>query len=134
MNETTKKILKSIALGVLCVLVALGCYWAGTWGRVGQSEYDRLKNERDATVGELLESLGRVEGLLVEAQGRAQSLFSGLGSALELARGSVDRNRRIELLVDAIDGAVLGLTEYIRELRAYSGRPGQRAQEGSPSP
>ncbi|MFA5137395.1 MAG: hypothetical protein WC489_08460 [Patescibacteria group bacterium] len=134
MNETTKKVLKSIALGVLCVLVALGCYWAGTWGRVGQSEYDDLRDERDATVGELQESLGRAQGLLVEAQGRAQSLVRGLGSALELARGSVDRNRRIELLVDAIDRAFIDLEDHIRELSAYSGLAGQGAQEGDPSP
>lgn len=133
MNEKTKWIVGIVAVLVF-FLMALGGYWVGTWGRVSKSEYDSIRNERDRIIGEQRDAIGRLERILGEAQGRADGLVGGLGTAVELAGKSVDRSKRIAILIDAIDGAIGELENLIRGLDAEAERPGQGAPSGDTIP
>lgn len=129
MNEKTKWIVGIVAV-LVCIIVALGGYWVGTWGRVSQSEYDDLRTERDGIIAEQRDAIGRLEGILGEAQGRANGLVGGLGTAVDLAGESVDRSNRIAILIDAIDGAIGELESLIRGLSAEAGSAGQGTPSG----
>jgi len=130
MNEKTKWIVAVLA----CSLVAIGGYWVGTWGRVSQSEYDDLRDGRDKIITEQRDAIGRLERILGEAQGRADGLVGGLGTAIELAGKSTDRSKRIAILIDAIDGAIGKLENLIRGFDEEAERPGSGAPSGDTIP
>ncbi len=94
-----------VALGLmLACLLCFGGYLAGAG--VERARYN-AELTRIAADGE--RDRAELAGALEDAQGRIDTIGIGLAEAVGLASKAPDRNRRIAILVDAIDRAIASI-------------------------
>ena len=100
MNASNKLAVIGIVI-VLIVSILLGSAYVGA--RIERAKYTRIidgiKLEHEQSVGQLRSSLA-------EAQGRIESIGTGLGRAVDTASKLADRSARIKALILGIDEAI----------------------------
>ncbi len=134
MTDEKRELVKGIIIVIACAGLVVCSYLLGAYVGVDRSEYDRLVAERDGIIAEQRDAIGRLEGLLGEAQGRAEGLIGGLGDAIALAGQSSDRSKRIAILIDAIDDAIGNLETLIDGLGNEAQGSGSGASSASTGP
>lgn len=99
--------MRTLCLIALCLIVSLVLFGIGygIGARIERTKYNS-ELERIRIDGELARA--ELERRLGEAKTRIDSIGEGLGEAIRLASQAADRNKRIAILVGAIDNAIKG--------------------------
>ncbi len=87
-------------IGIFCIAFVV-CFFLGlVLGAWGATIYTRIESGKQ---------LAELAGKLAEAERRAERIGRGLAEGVEIATRSTDRERRIAILIEAIDRAIADL-------------------------
>lgn len=98
---------RTLLLVAACLVLSLSLVGIGyaIGARIERTKYnaelERIRIDGDLARAELIRSLGA-------AKSRIDSIGNGLGEAIRLASQATDRNKRIAILMGAIDDAIKG--------------------------
>lgn len=99
--------MRTLCLIALCLIVSLVLFGIG-YGIGARIERTKYNAELARITADGERDRAELERRLGEAKTRIDSIGNGLGEAIRLAGQATDRNKRIAILVGAIDDAIKG--------------------------